>query len=198
MDIYSQNQYDINNMLYLQAYQLQQQLQQAQYVWPTQVVPVQKEEKVIKNKKRGYVQWELWKREALIEKVDQEGMTIKDAAKEIGINYSTAKHIVKVYRKTGTVETKMMKKKKTKLSNTVKTKKTTEVESEQSSSSTDWPQELEYPMPIINTSNGLPQLEVDENMMELASSTSRFTNDERSAINTFFNFAEYCQTQVDN
>jgi hypothetical protein len=41
-------------------------------------------------------------------------MTIKDAAVELGINYSTAKHIMKVYRKSGDVETKIMMKRKAK------------------------------------------------------------------------------------
>lgn len=37
---------------------------------------------------------------------------MKDCAKRLGVNYSTAKHILKVYRKTGSIETDLMKKRK--------------------------------------------------------------------------------------
>ena len=49
-----------------------------------------------------------------MQKVEKDGLTIKDAAKELDINYSTAKHIMKVFRQTGEVETKIMMKRKTK------------------------------------------------------------------------------------
>lgn len=39
---------------------------------------------------------------------------MKDCAKRLGINYSTAKHILKVYRRTGSIETDLMKKRKEK------------------------------------------------------------------------------------
>lgn len=42
--------------------------------------------------------------------VYERGLNIKDAAVSLQLNYSTAKHIVKVYRKTGKVMTKMMEK----------------------------------------------------------------------------------------
>lgn len=37
---------------------------------------------------------------------------MKDCSKRLGINYCTAKHIMKVYRKTGSCETDLMRKKK--------------------------------------------------------------------------------------
>jgi transposase len=37
------------------------------------------------------------RKRALIQHIE-EGMTIKEAATQLGINYSTAKHIVKLYR----------------------------------------------------------------------------------------------------
>jgi transposase len=37
--------------------------------------------------------------------VENEGITIKEAASNLKINYSTAKHIVKVYKRTGQVTT---------------------------------------------------------------------------------------------
>ncbi len=37
-------------------------------------------------------------------------MTIKEAAQNLKINYSTAKHIVKVYKRTGEMQTQMMNK----------------------------------------------------------------------------------------
>ena len=46
------------------------------------------------------------KREELIHKVVEEAYSIKEAAIELGINYSTAKHIVKVFKEQGTFKTK--------------------------------------------------------------------------------------------
>jgi hypothetical protein len=37
--------------------------------------------------------------------VESEKFTIKDAAETLGLNYSTAKHILKVFRQTGQAET---------------------------------------------------------------------------------------------
>ena len=48
-----------------------------------------------------------------MQRVEKEGLTIKEAAKGLDINYSTAKHIIKVYRQTGEIETKIMMKRKT-------------------------------------------------------------------------------------
>lgn len=55
------------------------------------------------------------KREHLIKLVENDGMTIKEASSNLKINYSTAKHIVKVFKKTGTVKTQHTIKKKTEL-----------------------------------------------------------------------------------
>lgn len=41
------------------------------------------------------------KRTKLIKAVEDQGLTIKEAAQTLKINYSTAKHIVKVYKRTG-------------------------------------------------------------------------------------------------
>ena len=62
--------------------------------------------------KRSYVQVDLKNREDLIDLVETQGMTIKDAAKRLLINYSTAKHIVKVFKKTGDTETVLMKRRR--------------------------------------------------------------------------------------
>ncbi len=62
--------------------------------------------------KRSYVPVELEKRQQLLTIIDNEGLTIKEAAVKLGINYSTAKHIVKTFKRTGTLETQLMKKKK--------------------------------------------------------------------------------------
>jgi transposase len=51
---------------------------------------------------------ELEKRQKLIQAVEEEGLTIKEAAQNLKINYSTAKHIVKVFKRTGEVQTQMM------------------------------------------------------------------------------------------
>lgn len=68
-----------------------------------------------KNKnKRAYQHIELWKRKELIECVNKKEETMKDCSKRLGINYCTAKHILKVYRKTGSFETDLMRKKKEK------------------------------------------------------------------------------------
>ncbi|TNV86301.1 hypothetical protein FGO68_gene10981 [Halteria grandinella] len=47
--------------------------------------------------KRSYLPVGIGKKRALIQHVE-DGMTIKEAAGQLGINYSTAKHIVKLYR----------------------------------------------------------------------------------------------------
>ena len=53
--------------------------------------------------KRSYVPVELSKREDLVRVIEEEKITIKEAALKLGINYSTAKHIMKTYKKTGEV-----------------------------------------------------------------------------------------------
>lgn len=71
--------------------------------------PVQKE-----KTKRAYQHIELWKRKELVEKVSTREETMKDWSKRLGINYCTAKHILKIFRRTGSIETDLMKKKKEK------------------------------------------------------------------------------------
>jgi len=46
---------------------------------------------------------ELSKREDLVRVIEEEKITIKEAAIKLGINYSTAKHIMKTFKKTGEV-----------------------------------------------------------------------------------------------
>jgi predicted transcriptional regulator len=41
----------------------------------------------------------------LIQAVESQGVTIKEAAINLNINYSTAKHIIKMFKKTGEVST---------------------------------------------------------------------------------------------
>ncbi|CAI2377448.1 unnamed protein product [Moneuplotes crassus] len=67
-----------------------------------------------KRTKRSYVQCNLTKRQSLVQRVERDGLTIKEAAIELKINYSTAKHIIKVFRQSGEVETKIMMKRKNK------------------------------------------------------------------------------------
>lgn len=74
-------------------------------------------EKQVQNKeffrpKRSYIPVELEKREQLIKAVEKDGLTIKEAALSLKINYSTAKHIVKMFKKTGDVQTQMMSKRR--------------------------------------------------------------------------------------
>jgi len=49
--------------------------------------------------KRSYIPVDTDKRSHLIRLVDKECMTIKDAASQLKINYSTAKHIIKTFKK---------------------------------------------------------------------------------------------------
>jgi transposase len=55
--------------------------------------------------KRNYTPVDLEKRKILVKIVDEEGITIKEAAQRLNLNYSTAKHIVKTFKKTGKIET---------------------------------------------------------------------------------------------
>ena len=57
-------------------------------------------------KKKTYEQVDVSKREELIQKVMSQAYSIKEAAIELGINYSTAKHIVRVFKEQGTIKTK--------------------------------------------------------------------------------------------
>ena len=49
--------------------------------------------------KRNYMPVEQAKRNQLIKLVSDDQITIKDAASKLKINYSTAKHIIKTYKK---------------------------------------------------------------------------------------------------
>ena len=93
------------------------------------------EEKVAEklNGKRSYVPVELEKRKELLEVIQREGLTIKEAAQVLNINYSTAKHIVKTYKRTGSLETQLMKKNKRKQINKDKQLKTAQQQKELSS-----------------------------------------------------------------
>jgi hypothetical protein len=64
------------------------------------------------NGKRPYKHIELWKRKELIRCVTRKEETMKDCSKRLGINYCTTKHIMKVFRRTGSCETDLMRKKK--------------------------------------------------------------------------------------
>lgn len=66
--------------------------------------------KEIFRTKRSYIPVELEKRQRLIKAVEEEGLTIKEAAQNLKINYSTAKHIVKVYKRTGEITTQTISK----------------------------------------------------------------------------------------
>lgn len=113
--MYSQIQYQNEQMMLYQALQMQQQAYMYNAWVQEQQQNMQDDSSYNKkNGKRSYVQCELWKRQSLVERVEKDGMTIKDAAKELDINYSTAKHIMKVFRQTGETETKIMMKRKTK------------------------------------------------------------------------------------
>jgi transposase len=75
------------------------------------MIPIPSEDKALISQKdifrtkRSYVPVELDKRQKLVKAVEEEGLTIKEAALNLKINYSTAKHIVKVFKKTGEVST---------------------------------------------------------------------------------------------
>ena len=60
------------------------------------------------KKKRNYSYIKLGTRQRLISLVYKEGFQIKEAAQMIGMNYSTAKHIIKIFKRTGSIETKLM------------------------------------------------------------------------------------------
>lgn len=56
--------------------------------------------------KRSYTYIELWKRKAIIQCALDKSKSIKKCAKDLGVKYITAKHIVKLFKKTGRIETK--------------------------------------------------------------------------------------------
>lgn len=59
------------------------------------------EKKEVFRTKRSYIPVEQDKRRQLIGLVEKEEITIKEAALKLKINYSTAKHIIKMYKRTG-------------------------------------------------------------------------------------------------
>lgn len=67
-----------------------------------------------KQTKRAYQQVDLWKRKELVDSVNRKEETMKECAKRLNINYCTAKHIMKVWRRSGSYETDLMRKKKQK------------------------------------------------------------------------------------
>lgn len=182
MDMYSQIQLQNDQMMMYQAMQLQQQAYMYGSFPQAQVQYEQEPKEHKKQGKRSYNQCELWKRQALIEKVDKEGLTIKDAAKELEINYSTAKHIMKVYRQTGEVETKIMMKRKTK-----------ETYSPQSYS--DWNMEVAPQAELQTYQQVQPcyydmgasqcQLPIDENMQDVSFQPTQFEEGERRDVHNF-------------
>lgn len=62
------------------------------------------------SNKRPYSYVELWKRKKIIECSLTKKESVKKCAQRLGVKYITAKHIVKVYKRTGQIETKIMKK----------------------------------------------------------------------------------------
>lgn len=72
-----------------------------QFQYSSKGVPILQKE--LFRTKRSYVPVELDKRAQLIRAVEDEGLTIKEAAQNLKINYSTAKHIVKIYKRTGEI-----------------------------------------------------------------------------------------------
>lgn len=51
------------------------------------------------NNKRAYIQVDYQKRRELLEQIDKDHSTIKAASEKLNINYSTAKNIIKLFRK---------------------------------------------------------------------------------------------------
>lgn len=66
------------------------------------------------KRKRNYRPVDVEKRQALIQIIESEGITIKEASERLNMNYSTAKYILKTFRSTGMVETQQMMRRKLK------------------------------------------------------------------------------------
>lgn len=181
MDMYSQIQYQNEQMMLYQAMQMQQQAYFYNSVMPVDQQFQEEPKTGKKSGKRAYVQCDLWKRQSLVEKVEKEGMTIKDAAKELDINYSTAKHIMKVYRQSGEVETKVMMKRKRKDSNqellsTCNMETTPQIAME----TYQQVQPCYYDMGMSQC-----QLPIDENMQDVNFQVEAFDEEERQNIQNF-------------
>lgn len=190
MEMYNQMQYQNEQMMYYQAMQMQQQayLYNSMLQAQSQYEPEDKSDK--KSNKRSYVQCDLWKRQTLVERVEKDGMTIKDAAKQLEINYSTAKHIMKVYRQTGEVETKIMMKRKNKSSSSLLTSESN-METEASNQVKMVPQCQTY---YYDMGLSQCQLPIDENMQDVNFQPEAFSNEERQSVNNFF-FGSQCYSQ---
>ena len=182
MDMYTQIQYSNEQLRQYQAMQLQQQSLFYNSYFVQQIGEQREEQKETVRGKRGYVQWELWKRQSLVEKVDREGLTIKDAAKELEINYSTAKHIMKVYRKSGEVETKIMMKRKSKESSSQEQ----DSEWDFAMSNQDYAQNFAQSNPCYyNYNTNTCFLPIDEKMQDVNFQAEKFDDESRKNIHFF-------------
>lgn len=181
--MFSQIQYQNDQLMMMQAFQMQQQaylysslmLQQPQSSFESKLDK--------KRNKRSYIQCELWKRQALIEKVDKDGLTIKDAAKILDVNYSTAKHIMKVYRQTGEVETKIMMKKKNR-----DCKSSNELDEDcEMNADNQYPcGDMQVQASSYDISYGQCQLPIDVNMVNPCFNHEPMSNEEKQCLQTFF------------
>lgn len=181
--MYSQIQYENEQMMLYQALQMQQQAYLYNSYMQQQQMASMDDNSDKKKNKRSYIQCDLWKRQALIEKVDKDGMTIKDAAKYLDINYSTAKHIMKVYRQTGEVETKIMMKRKNRDSKQcVEIEQDADMEYEQqySTNADSQLQSCGY-----ESNFGQCQLPVDENMINSSFEPESMSDEEKERVHMF-------------
>jgi transposase-like protein len=62
--------------------------------------------------KRSYVNHDIERKYQLVQVIEEQGITIKEAAAQLDINYSTAKHIMKLYKETGHIKSRVITKKK--------------------------------------------------------------------------------------
>ena len=190
MEFYNQLQLQNEQMMLYHTLQMQQQAylysnyNLKAYSYMQQQSPVNMEDNSDKKKnKRSYIQCELWKRQTLIEKVEKDGMTIKDAAKYLEINYSTAKHIMKVFRQTGEVETKIMMKKKnrdSKQCNYIDQDVDMDVERQYSANVDSEPQAY-----YCESNCGQWQLPMDENIMNANFQPESMSDEERQSHHAF-------------
>lgn len=191
MEMYSQIQYQNEQMMLYQAMQMQQQAYLYNSYMQQQQMPSVNDNSDRKKNKRSYVQCDLWKRQALIEKVDKEGMTIKDAAKYLDVNYSTAKHIMKVYRQTGEVETKIMMKRKNRDSKQSVDNEDADMELDQQCSTNVDSHVQSY---AYDSNYGQCQLPVDENMIDSSFVPEAMSDEEKERVHMFiFGAQPSCQ-----
>lgn len=182
MDYYTQIQYQNEQMMLYQAMQYQQQAYMYNAYMQAQQQPEVEAKSEKKSNKRSYVQCDLWKRQSLVEKVEKDGLTIKDAAKELDINYSTAKHIMKVFRQTGEIETKVMMKRKTKESSSdSQTVDNFEVSPQVDMGNYQQVQSCYYDFGMSHC-----QLPIDENMQDVNFAPAAFDEEEKQNMQGFF------------